>query len=157
MSDLEKRAEEYAIIYGIGDNFDVSNYIKFAVSFAQQETKLLSKHLLEMQNTNGALTDRVDELNKLFADCDTCRRTCDIGNCCKFGSSYLPDTEKVLNKNNQLTIAKEIISEYSKWEYKYCDYKRNPDYVTMHCSQCQKYPLHKRAEDFLKELNYDRT
>lgn len=62
MTDLENLAEEYAITYGIGDNFNVSDYIKFAVSFAQRETELLSKHLLEMQNTNGALTDRVNEL-----------------------------------------------------------------------------------------------
>lgn len=51
------------------------------------------------------------ELKKLFADCDTCKRTCDIGNCCKFGSDYLPDVEKVLNEQKQLTKAKEIIRD----------------------------------------------
>jgi hypothetical protein len=49
------------------------------------------------------------ELKKFFADCDTCKRTCDIGNCCKFGSDYLPDVEKVLNEQKQLTKAKELL------------------------------------------------
>ena len=62
---------------------------------------------------------------------------------CKFNFvDLLHDVEKE-------TKAREIIREYSKWECEYCDYKRNPDYVTMHCSQCQKYPLHKKAEQFL--------
>ena len=78
----------------------------------QEQNELLAKHILELQKDKGNLTDRVNELNKLFANCDTCRRTCDIGNCCKFGNAYLPDTEKVLNKKSQLTEAKEIIREY---------------------------------------------
>ncbi len=56
---------------------------------------------------------------------------------------HLADLEK------ENAEAKEIIREYSKWECEYCDYKRNPDYVTIHCSQCQKYPFHKKAEAFL--------
>ena len=55
-------------------------------------------------------------------------------------------------QSEQLTKAKEIIREYSKCECEYCDYKRNPDYVTMHCSQCQKYSLHKEAEQFLSKV-----
>ena len=58
---------------------------------------------------------------------------------------YKSRIEELETENKQ---AKEIIQEYSRWECEYCDYKRNPDYVTIHCSQCQKYLLHKKAEDF---------
>lgn len=70
-------------------------------------------------------------------------------------ASFIKGAEFGYNKamkeigDKQLTKAKEIIREYSKWECEYCDYKRNPDYATMHCSQCQTYPLHKKAVDFL--------
>lgn len=75
---------------------------------------------MNYRQTNGALTDRVNEMNKLFANCDTCRRTCDIGNCCRLGNAYLPDTEKVLNKKKQLTKAKEIIKELLPFAKREC-------------------------------------
>lgn len=61
---------------------------------------------------------------------------------------YKSRIEELESENEQ---AKKIIREYSKWECEYCDYKRNPNYVTEHCSQCQKYSLHKKAEAFINK------
>ena len=74
----------------------------------------------------------------------------------KFAMAMSEKVEKQLQEENaelktENKTAKEIIREYSKRECEYCDYKRNPNYVTEHCSQCQKYSLHKRAEAFIKE------
>ena len=60
-------------------------------------------HIIDLEKENA-------ELKELFADCDTCKRTCDIGNCCESGSDYLPDVEKVLNNQKKLTEAKEIMN-----------------------------------------------
>lgn len=43
--------------------FDIWEY---GIEIAQQGIELLSKHLLEMQATNGALTDKINELEKRF-------------------------------------------------------------------------------------------
>lgn len=81
------------------------------------------------------------ELKKLFADCDTCKRTCDIGNCCKFGSDYLPDVEKVLNEQKQLTKAKEIVKEFVEW----ANWQGN--------SKCPSFKsIQEKAEQFLREV-----
>lgn len=83
-----------------------------------KENAELKAELTKKADTNHSLVEQMAdlesenaELKKLFADCDTCKRTCDIGNCCKFGSAYLPDVEKVLNEQKQLTKAKEIIKK----------------------------------------------
>ena len=40
--------------------------IGFLTKFAQQETDHLSQHILELQATNGSLTDRVDEAREII-------------------------------------------------------------------------------------------
>lgn len=86
MSNLEKRAEEWLykkslkeqcgnmasfcdVINWNGDEPDYRFYkethlISFMAEFAQQETELLSKHLLEMQKTNGALTALFEQVEE---------------------------------------------------------------------------------------------
>lgn len=97
MTDLEKRAELYAdtkYIHG------TSEWIKIKQSYldsTKSETALLSKHVLDLQKTNGALTDRVNELenrkNGIY----------------KFKTTCLQKSVDDMEKN--LTKAKEIISE----------------------------------------------
>lgn len=66
---LEQKAREYWELYLNNDN-DRRTYPKVCSDFAEQETKLLSEHIRELQKTNGSLTDRVNELetrcNELF-------------------------------------------------------------------------------------------
>ena len=72
MPDLEKRAEEmfnkmivtYVLDSGRSLDYARKIAIKSVVDFAQSETALLSKHILDLQKTNGALTNRVNELEK---------------------------------------------------------------------------------------------
>ena len=104
---------------------------------AKERIKTLEYRCENIKDTDTmelvALQKENAELKKLFADCDTCKRTCDIGNCCKFGSAYLPDVEKTLNKQRQLTKAKELL-------------KRCYDnYVHLE-------PLRGEIEQFLKEI-----
>ena len=44
------------------------------------------------------------EYKEVFGDCDTCKRTCDIGNCCNSGtkSGYLLDKAKVIIKRQEI-------------------------------------------------------
>lgn len=106
------------------------------------ENKLMDKVCLESLDIVSAKIKDLEkenaELKKLFADCDTCKRTCDIGNCCKFGSAYLPDVEKVLNEQKQLTKAKEIIKELLSSCFGYN-------------SKTVNYEAKAKAEQFLKE------
>ena len=67
MTDKE-RAVEYAITYGIGDNMNVSDYIDFAVAFAQEETKLLSEHIIELQNDKGKLIDENRKMREIIKE-----------------------------------------------------------------------------------------
>ena len=79
MTDLEKRAFAFIklhTLYDKGKNkplLDCSNF-ELMAKFAQQETTLLSKHILELQKTNSALTDRVIKLEnaELKCECKTC-------------------------------------------------------------------------------------
>lgn len=72
MTDLEKRVKEYVETKGkehfrkfFNEELSMADLLKkCCVEFAQSETALLSKHILELQTTNGALTDRVNELEK---------------------------------------------------------------------------------------------
>ena len=69
MTDLEKRAFAFIKSHTLYDEYknepflDCSDF-ELMAKFAQQETALLSKHILDLQKTNGALTDRVNELEK---------------------------------------------------------------------------------------------
>ena len=64
MTDLEKRAEEYICEFWFDTSTSVtkSTVKELLIEFTQSETELVSRHLIEMQKTNGALTDRVKEL-----------------------------------------------------------------------------------------------
>ena len=53
MTELEKRAKEYAKTW-FNDGKTISESL---VEFAQQETEILSKHILELQADKGRLTD----------------------------------------------------------------------------------------------------
>ena len=66
---LEQRAEKY-----ISKNYSslkcgIQGIIKQScIDFATQETKLLSEHILELQKTNGSLTDRVNEAREIIKE-----------------------------------------------------------------------------------------
>ena len=64
MNDLEKRAKEYAT-YVNPENGEKSldwDLFNSLIKFTTKETELLSKHIVELQKTNGSLTDRVNGL-----------------------------------------------------------------------------------------------
>ena len=59
---LYERAKQYAKENVKGNCDELKCLAVMLYEFAEQETKLLSKHILELQGTNGTLTDRVNEL-----------------------------------------------------------------------------------------------
>lgn len=78
MTDLEKRAGEY-----LKEKWGTSEMLilggdarKVLVEFAQSETELLSKHILDLQKDKGNLTDRVRELEQQIEKMKCCP-TCD--------------------------------------------------------------------------------
>ena len=70
---LEQKAEEYSIKENCKNCIGYDNCKNHCKSFykikciykqvATEETKLLSEHILELQKTNGSLTDKVNELS----------------------------------------------------------------------------------------------
>ena len=106
--------EDMARAYRRGKNKGARDKAIQNVGFYQKQMQDIydkkNKQIAELEKENA-------ELKKLFADCDTCKRICDVGNCCKFGSAYLPDVKKVLNEQKQLTKAKEIIKKIEKIFY----------------------------------------
>ena len=108
--DCDKAEKHGELCLGYGGDEDepceqCKNCIKCETGYYQLGETEKDEQLNKLQEEN-------EQLKKLFANCDTCRRTCDIGNCCKSGNAYLPDTEKILNKNKQLTEAKEILKMF---------------------------------------------
>ena len=103
--------------------------------------KTVTKEITKLQQESNRLSQQIAEFKKIFADCDTCKRTCDIGNCCKFGSEYIPDVEKIHDKDKQLVQAKEIL-------------KRLMDIIN-HDLKCLDtmagLDVKQKAEQFLKE------
>ena len=69
----------------------------------QQKTELLSKHIFELQQTNGALTDKVNELEKRFEP--------------QAFTEVMREIEENYNNKVRLAEAKKIISE---WEDSFC-------------------------------------
>ena len=64
---LEQRAEKYISKNYSNLNCGIQGIIKQScIEFATEETKLLSEHILELQKTNGSLTDRVDEAREII-------------------------------------------------------------------------------------------
>lgn len=70
MKDLEKRAEEYLKAkWGTNKMLILGGDArKVLADFAQSETALLSQHILDLQKTNGALTDRVNEATEIIRE-----------------------------------------------------------------------------------------
>ena len=89
MTDLEKRADEYADKRARAYNMPKSSFVipllKVAYKTgATQETALLSQHILDLQKDKGNLTDKVRELEQQIEKMRCC------GNCkklkCRFDS-----------------------------------------------------------------------
>lgn len=75
MTDLEKRAEEYAdtkVKDRKGYNARWELVREAYIKGAEENTALLSQHILELQKTNGALTDRVSEATEIIGSLRTC-------------------------------------------------------------------------------------
>ena len=75
MTDLEKRADEYAdkraIAYNMPKRSFVIPLLKIAYKTgATQETALLSQHILELQKDKGELIDKVRDLEEKLANAD---------------------------------------------------------------------------------------
>lgn len=69
MTDLEKRADEYADKRAVAYNMPKSSFVILLLKVAYktgatQETALLSQHILDLQKDKGNLTDRVRELEQ---------------------------------------------------------------------------------------------
>lgn len=80
MTDLEKRADEYADKRARAYNMPKSSFVipllKVAYKTgATQETALLSQHILDLQKDKGNLTDKVRELEQQIEKMKCC------GNC----------------------------------------------------------------------------
>lgn len=124
MADIKDRAREY-----LAKNSEYSEvYEEFFVAvdtmtamieFAEQETKLLSKHILELQADKGRLTDRVKDLEKENAELKhiiaTLRQEKDNV------SMHAKAMEVVAKtRSDQLTKAKEIIKKLYAVYYDPC-------------------------------------
>lgn len=101
MKDLHYKAEEYIrdrlglTVYGFDEitcKMDV--LINLTKGLAEQETKLLSEHILELQADKGRLIDEITD---------------------KSGSIYQL-TEQLAEQDEQLVKAKEIIKEFMQME-----------------------------------------
>lgn len=57
MTELKQKAEEFAITYGIGDNFNVSEFIDFAVKFATEEIATLKHNKKTVAHLSSCLLD----------------------------------------------------------------------------------------------------
>ena len=89
MTDLEKRAEEYAIKVAEKNVMPKDCFAEHLIRQAyldatKAETALLSQHILDLQKDKGNLTDRVRELEQQIEKMKCC------GNCqklrCRFDS-----------------------------------------------------------------------
>lgn len=69
---LKQKAEEFAITYGIGDNFNVSEFIDFAVKFATEELETLEHNKKTVYHLSNCLSDaqekKITELEKENAE-----------------------------------------------------------------------------------------
>ena len=114
MTDLEKRAEEYADKRAVAYNMPKSSFVipllKVAYKTgATQETVLLSQHILDLQKDKGNLTDRVRELEQQIEKMKCC------GNCihCKYDENE--ESYEFCEKHQQVVnIAIVPCSEYER-------------------------------------------
>ena len=133
--------------YGTSTSVTKSSVKELLIEFAQSETELVSKHLIEMQKTNGALTDRVNELTDTLST--VCQERQDVVDEYETENKRLIDELKNAMNNNikwgaELADAKKIIIDLSKYVSDSKWYVQN-GYVEL-----QK-ELVAKAETFLKE------
>ena len=65
---LYEKAKQYAKKNVKGNCDELKCLAEMLYEFAEQETKLLSEHILELQKTNGSLTDRVNEAREIIKE-----------------------------------------------------------------------------------------
>jgi len=109
MTDLEKRADEYADKRAVAYNMPKSSFVipllKVAYKTgATQETALLSQHILDLQKDKGNLTDRVRELEQQI---EKMKCWCNCKN-------YISCLEEYCRKN--ISFEKGICYNCKKWE-----------------------------------------
>lgn len=107
MTDLEKRADEYADKRAVAYNMPKSSFVipllKVAYKTgATQETALLSQHILNLQKDKGNLTDRVRELEQQIE-----KMKSDVKGNIKWADE---------NKNNQMYC--KLNAMFNQWEIK---------------------------------------
>lgn len=72
---IEQKAEEYSEAF-IEKGVAKASYAKGYIAGATENTELLSKRILELQQTNGALTDKVNELEKENKSLESIKNIC---------------------------------------------------------------------------------
>jgi hypothetical protein len=117
MTDLEKRADEYADKRARASNMPKSSFVipllKVAYKTgATQETALLSQHIIDLQKDKGNLTDRVRELEQQIEKmkcCENCKYNSYWGNelHCNYGLKEALQEDKLVECKNM-----------DKWEIK---------------------------------------
>ena len=106
MTDLEKRADEYAIKVAEKNVMPKDGFAEHLIRQAyldatKAETALLSQHILDLQKDKGNLTDRVRELEtqiEKMKRCYTCKHHTGLGYC-------------KLKQNNG------VCENHDKWEF----------------------------------------
>ena len=120
MTELKQRAEEYAITYGIGDNFNVSEFIDFAVKFATEVTKEMQEKITHLERRIASIrgshrvdvaklkarTEQVERLKKQNTNLQTMLQAEREVRC---NDEYL---KKVTELEAQIEKAKEIIKVF---------------------------------------------
>lgn len=89
MTDLEKRADEYAIKVAEKNVMPKDGFAEHLIRLAyldatKAETALLSQHILDLQKDKGNLTDRVRELEQQIEKmkrCSICKYSSNLGYC----------------------------------------------------------------------------
>ena len=103
MTDLEKRADEYADKRAVAYNMPKSSFVipllKVAYKTgATQETALLSQHILDLQKDKGELTDRVRELEQQIEKMK-CVQNCEFGYDGQYKNNCHKDYSRECNKD----------------------------------------------------------
>ena len=109
MTDLEKRADEYAVKVAEKNVMPKDGFAEHLIKRAyldatKAETALLSQHILDLQKDKGNLTDRVRELEQQIEKMKSCTNC--INNyflateepCCSCTRCYVRTTKKTTDK-----------------------------------------------------------
>ena len=65
---LEQKAEKFIRDYDYFEPYSPDNMCKIITEFVQEETKLLSEHIRELQNDKGKLIDENKEAREIIKD-----------------------------------------------------------------------------------------